>query len=58
MSYRIVLEKEDFKLEEAPKQQSQNGDESQEEEPEEVLDEKDCLKQINRGISTFTTLKF
>ena len=49
---------EDFKLEEAPKQQNQNGDESQEEEPEEVLDEKECLKQINRGISTFTSLKF
>lgn len=52
-------EAENFKLEEAPKQQGHGEEESsEEEEVEEVLDEKECLKQINRGISTFTSLKF
>lgn len=50
---------EEFRLEEAPKQQDHGEEESAEdEEVEEVLDEKECLKQINRGISTFTSLKF
>lgn len=50
---------ETFKLEETPKHQGHSEEESQQdEEPEEVLDEEECLKQINRGVSTFTSLKF
>jgi hypothetical protein len=50
---------EDIKLEEVPKQQDHGEEQSgEDEEVEEVLDEKECLKQINRGVSTFTSLKF